>query len=162
MAVHRPRLAALRVPPESTLTEGRGPPAPLPGMTAPRNVAPLRIVLVVEDTGPCDRQAVLSQPELDIIDALPDGAHETGRELSCELEAGHPGPHLALAQAYGDPERSRWLQWEDKGRGWLDIEDTAHCDAEGPSMEGIGGENAMCLLPGTHPGRHSFEFGVIA
>jgi len=123
---------------------------------------PLRILPVMEDTGPCDRQTVLSQPELAIIDALPDGAHETARKLSCELEARHPGPHLALAQAYGHPERARWLQWDDNGRGWLDIADNAHCQAEGAPMESIGGENAICLLPGKHAGRHSFELGVIA
>jgi hypothetical protein len=85
---------------------------------------PLRIVLFMEDTGPCDRQSVFSQPELDTIEALPDGAHEIARELSSELEAGHPGPHLAIAQAYGDPERVRWLRWDDKDRDWLDIEDS--------------------------------------
>lgn len=121
---------------------------------------PLLIVLVMENTGPCDGQAVLSQLELDVIDALPDGAHDTARELSCELEAGHPGPHVALAQAYGTPERARWLQWDDNDRNWLDIEDSAHCLAEGPPLESIG-ENAMCLLPATHPGRHTFEFGVL-
>lgn len=121
---------------------------------------PFRIVLFMEDTGPCDRQSVLSQPELDTIEVLPDGAHEIARELSCELEAGHPGPHLALAQAYGDPERARWLRWDDKDRDWLDIADSAHCFAEGSALEGIG-ENAMCLLPGAHEGRHTFEFGVL-
>jgi hypothetical protein len=113
----------------------------------------------MEDTGPCDGNTVLSQPEMDVIDALPDGAHETAKELSCELEARHPGPHLALAQAYGTPERARWLQWDDDSRDWLDILDSAHCFAEGPPLEGLD-ENALCLLPGTHPGQHSFEFGV--
>ena len=121
---------------------------------------PLRIVLAMKDTGPCSSRAVLSQAELDIIDALPDGAHETARELFCELEAGHPGHHLALAQAYDKPERARWLQWDDSTRSWLDIEDGEHCCAEGPLIKSIG-ENAMCLLPDTHPGRHSFEFGVL-
>ena len=121
---------------------------------------PLRIVPVMNDTGACARQAVLSQPELDIINALPDSAHETAGELWCELEPAHPGPHLALAQAYGNPERSRWLQWDDNGRSWLDIEDSAHCNAEGPLIKSIN-EPAMCLLPGTHLGRHTFEFGVL-
>lgn len=57
---------------------------------------PLRMVLAMENTGPA-AQAVLSQAELDIIVALPDGVHETTRELFSEQEADHSGLHLALA-----------------------------------------------------------------
>jgi hypothetical protein len=120
-----------------------------------------RIVPVMEeDLNPCNVETDLTRPELEIIEALPDGAHETSASLGCELEAGHPGPHLSLAQAYGAPERARWLQWDDGSRNWLDIEDDAHCYAEGPPLKSLD-ENAMCLLPGTHPGRHTFEFGVL-
>jgi hypothetical protein len=58
----------------------------------------LRTGLAMEDAGPCSAQPVLSRAELDIIDALPDRAHENTREAFCELEAGQPGLHLAVAR----------------------------------------------------------------
>lgn len=84
----------------------------------------------MKDTGECGAQAVLSQAELSVIEALPGGAHEVARELSCGLETEHPGPHLALAQAYGKPERSRWLKWDGNSRNWMDVDDGEHCLAE--------------------------------
>lgn len=105
----------------------------------------------------CGSPATLTQAELDRVDALPDGAHVTQKRLNCELQAGHPDSHLALAQAYGKvSERSLWLRWGESVRGWLDIEDGAHCQVEGPPLPDMG-DNELCELPGEHPGRHSFE-----
>jgi hypothetical protein len=107
---------------------------------------------------PCHEQAALSQQDLDLLDALPDGAHEIDfTALYCELQVGHPGPHLALGQAYGS--RERWLQWlAAQRRDWLDIEDSEHCDAEGPPVfEDIPDDPELCLLPAAHSGGHSFE-----
>lgn len=123
---------------------------------------PPRSVLAMGNTGACPARVVLSQAEFDVVDALPDGAHQVERELSCEIEAGHPGPHTALAQAYGQPERERWLQWDDSGtRTWADIGDSEHCQAEGPPIKRMI-DNELCVLPEDHWGRHSFEFGALA
>ena len=106
----------------------------------------------------CPEQEGLSQSELDLLDELPDGANEINfTMLSCELQAGHPGPHLALGQIYGG--RARWFQWVPGERhDWLDIADDAHCDAAGPPVsDDIPDDPELCLLPAAHPGGHSFE-----
>lgn len=106
---------------------------------------------------------------MDILAALPGGVHEIQAEMACELEAGHPGPHYALAQGYAArPEfpgvscRSRWVRWNDGAdHDWLDIEDSAHCWTDGPSLEEVPDENDVCRLPGGHEGCHTFEYGVL-
>ena len=102
---------------------------------------------------PCRATAALSQQELDALDKLPQGANEINfTTLSCELEAGHAGPHLALGQNYG--ARARWLQW---AHDWLDIAHEDHCEADRPLFGDIPGDRDMCLLPVGHSGAHSFE-----
>lgn len=119
---------------------------------------PLPTVLPVNEIAPCPERMALSQPELDLLEALPDGAHEINAELACEFQSRHPGAHHALGQAYGSPERERWLRWTADGhRDWLDILESDHCDAEGPPLYEDMDEPELCLLPTSHPGSHSFE-----
>jgi hypothetical protein len=106
----------------------------------------------------CAVQEPVSRRELDILGALPDAAHQVNfTVLSCELETGHAGAHLALGQAYGP--RERWLQWKSNGQhDWLDIADDEHCIAEGAPVFEDGPEDPqLCLFPDDHPGGHSFE-----
>jgi hypothetical protein len=116
---------------------------------------------LVDDIRPCPEQTVLDQQEHDLLESLPGGQHEINAELSCEFQAGHPGPHHALGQAYGSPEQERWLQWSaDGNRDWLDIAESDHGDADGPPLYEDIDENEVCLLPTSHPGGHSFEIGA--
>lgn len=70
---------------------------------------------------------VIADPDLDDAEvawfgSLPDAAHQVQARLWCELEAGHPGRHVALAQSQdtgqredGDPEVNHWAWWADAG-----------------------------------------------
>ena len=108
----------------------------------------------------CREQEDLSPQELHVLEMLPAAANEIDfTVLSCELEAGHAGPHLALGQMYG--ARERWLQWvRGERHEWLGIAGDEHCDAKGPPVSDIPGDVELCLLPAAHPGRHSFELGA--
>jgi hypothetical protein len=119
--------------------------------------APGPTVAAVDGLQGCREQASLSQQELHVLDTLPGAANEIDfTVLSCDLEAGHAGTHLALGQMYG--ERARWLQWVPGAlHEWLDIAGNEHCDAHGPPASDIPNDAELCLLPAAHPGRHSFE-----
>jgi hypothetical protein len=107
----------------------------------------------------CPEQEHLSQRERLVLNTLPSAANEINfMVLSCELEAGHSGPHLAVGQMYGD--RARWLRWvPGERREWLDMAGNEHCDVKGPPASDIPNDWELCLLPAAHPGRHSFEIG---
>lgn len=97
-----------------------------------------------------------------MLDALSNGAHAIDvTTLTCELQAQHAGPHLALGQSYGPlDELSRWLRWAGDGqREWVEFTEDAMCAAEGSPLPDVPGELDMCLLPGVHPGAHSFDIG---
>src|ERR1700748_2973642 len=122
------------------------------GLTVSRAAAgmpdPRSTVQLVDDISPCLERTVLNQQEHDLLEGLPGGQHEINAELSCEFQAGHPGLHHALCQAYGSPERVRRLQWSAEGHpDWLDIAENDHCDAEGPPLYEDIDENEVCLLP---------------
>jgi hypothetical protein len=54
-------------------------------------------VAVVSSVQACRVQEALSQQELDLLDALPGAANMINfAMLSCELQADHSKPHLAL------------------------------------------------------------------
>lgn len=46
----------------------------------------------------CSAMVKLTGIEYQRLDAQPDGAHQLQRELRCEFESHHDGPHCALAQ----------------------------------------------------------------
>jgi hypothetical protein len=106
----------------------------------------------------CGQEPGLTSEEVEALTALPDRGHEF-QEFPCGLQAGHAGPHLALGQIYGSPDRERWLRWTAAGtREWFDIGDSEHCPAEGrPLFEKGIAEDWVCWLPDVHPGKHSFE-----
>jgi hypothetical protein len=105
----------------------------------------------------CWEQEGLNLQELYVLNTLPGAANQIGSTvLSCELGAGHCGPHLAVGQMYG--ARARWLQWVPGERHeWLDIAENEYCDAKGLAISDIPDDVELCLLPAAHPGRHSFE-----
>lgn len=126
--------------------------------------APGPTVAAMEGRQACREQERLSHQERHVLDTLPDAANEIDfTVLSCLLEAGHVGPHLALGQihlAVGRVRgaRVRWLQWvPGERREWLDLEDHQHCDVKGPPASDIPDDRPLCLLPAGHPGGHSFE-----
>jgi hypothetical protein len=68
---------------------------------------------------------------------VPGAVYEVPDEVTCALEAGHPGGHTAVLQGLGDDEI--WLTWT--------VPKTAV--AAGCREEGM-----TCLLPAGHVGRH--------
>ncbi|MCM3886653.1 hypothetical protein [Frankia sp. R82] len=94
----------------------------------------------------CGDVLVLTEAELAELAAIPDPDTELESELPCELEAGHPGPHLAQAQASRDLEW--WMLWQHARRDLMILEP---CPAE--TTDG----DTVCNLPIDHPGRHSFD-----
>ena len=116
----------------------------------------------MNDLKPCAGTSDLSQQEATMLDGLPNAAHDIDvTALTCELQAGHVGPHLALGQSYGpQDELNRWLRWAGEGqRDWVDIGEDDMCAADGPPLPDVPGELDMCLLPAAHPGAHSFDLG---
>lgn len=70
--------------------------------------------------------------------------------LSCEIAAGHDGSHIAFAATANDGELWCWLYWREQTR---EIRQADLCDGrllDDPYLDD-------CLLPGGHPGPHSFE-----
>ena len=70
--------------------------------------------------------------------------------LRCELVAGHDASHVAFAAIGSDGELWWWLRWgaQDREIRQIDLCDGRHVDD--PYLDD-------CLLPGGHPGPHSFE-----
>lgn len=94
--------------------------------------------------------AELSAEEVRHLEQLPDAAHKVETPLDCELEAGHPGPHVSLAQADDrgtDGLTNWWLRWSDHSREWAH---DSTCDSEN------GDASELCLLPDSHEGVHSW------
>ncbi|MBL7523832.1 hypothetical protein I6A84_38775 [Frankia sp. CNm7] len=94
---------------------------------------------------------MLTNAELAELAAIPGPAHELERALFCELEAEHPGGHLAQAQAAGDLEW--WLCWQ-PGTRELVVPDLCPATADGG--------DTVCTLPLAHPGAHSFGLAAAA
>ncbi|HZD71235.1 MAG TPA: hypothetical protein VFA45_20735 [Actinomycetes bacterium] len=95
----------------------------------------------------CGERTVFTSAELDALDAKGGGYHVLEDGYGCELESGHPGSHLFLAQAYDDGEL--WLSWNGEHRELLQL---GPCEAETDGW--------VCELPAGHYGRHSSEDDV--
>lgn len=92
----------------------------------------------------------LTADEIAYLEALPKAAHEVEAEALCELEAGHPEPHLALGQGF-QPDGEIWIRWS-PAVGLRELTAAlGQCDAERPDDE------ELCELPADHPGHHSFD-----
>jgi hypothetical protein len=96
----------------------------------------------------CAAATDLTDDQVARLNAAPDADHHlVETKLGCEVrQTGHPGVHLALAQAAGDAEL--WLLWGDAGPREFKV--LPPCVAEDVEL----GE--VCTLPLQHPGLHSF------
>jgi hypothetical protein len=114
------------------------------------------MVLSMDIQPVCAELLTLGEAEIRVLEARPDPAHEIEPVVPCELQDGHPGPHLALGQAYG-AITELWLRWlAGQPLEFLEVAETGYCPAEGPPDPEDPGELLDCRLPGGHPGSHSF------
>ncbi|GAA2812791.1 hypothetical protein [Nonomuraea dietziae] len=104
------------------------------------------------DEAECPHYNVLSDAEWARL-SVDLGAHERKLAYECELQPGHPGPHLSLAQSFAD--RDTWLRWVD--RGVRKLVDLPPCLAEDGPVD----DPERCLLFDGHPGKHSFDPDVV-
>lgn len=100
----------------------------------------------------CSSSVNLTEAEVTWLDSLSHAAHEVPGPVQCELEVGHPGRHVSLAQAddiggADGPEINYWAWWAEGSAHEISTGDA--CDAEDPKGE-------LCLLPSGHVGRHLF------
>lgn len=68
--------------------------------------------------------------------------------VACELAAGHDQMHAAFVVADDGGDRWWWIRWNRQGRELSHLDICHHADQ--PTGDD-------CLLPATHPGRHSFQ-----
>jgi hypothetical protein len=104
----------------------------------------------------CPSATDLDDAEVAWLDSLPDAAHQMVQRLWCELEAGHSGRHVALAQSQdtgqredSDPEVNHWAWWDNAGNREIRI--GASCPAVSYKEDP---EGWLCMLPVEHVGRH--------
>lgn len=112
----------------------------------------------------CDHWLQLSDREQQILTRVPVPHHFTPvEEVSCSLQHGHAGRHLALGQSGGTPESGHytayWLHWTATTQGLVFVNglDRA-CDVQGRSWrepETI--DLVGCLLPDGHDGAHDWQ-----
>jgi len=73
--------------------------------------------------------------------------------LMCELVAGHDSSHITLVATVRGGDQWWWLRWDGELGETIEVVQIDPCDAEL--------RNALyaddCLLPGGHPGPHSFH-----
>jgi hypothetical protein len=82
---------------------------------------------------------------------------EHGR-LSCELAAGHESSHVAFVAAVNGGDQWWWVRWDGDLDETVEVIQIDPCDAELPQ----GRYADDCLLPGGHPGPHSFHLPPLA
>lgn len=75
----------------------------------------------------------IAQPLRDV----PTGLYEVPDEVTCALESGHPGSHMAVLQGWGNDEA--WLTWT--------VPRTV-------VVPGCRADGMTCVLPEGHVGRH--------
>jgi hypothetical protein len=108
------------------------------------------------DLGPtCRKELHLTEPEHQQLRSLPDPLHALEQQVYCELEAGHAGPHMALAQShgFGADETDWWFLWSPVQRQLRSVDKCLHQSAD----VAIDEEHGLCGLPTGHPSRHGFE-----
>ncbi|QIB49555.1 hypothetical protein [Streptomyces aureoverticillatus] len=105
----------------------------------------------------CDAQTTLTFVEQTILKQLPDPAHEIVEDPRCELQDGHPGPHMALGQE--SELKAWWVVWAPEGqplrvrgtetkRRLYPFDDCTMTAPQDPDED--------CQLVASHPGAHSF------
>ncbi|MEU5869783.1 hypothetical protein ABZ815_52085 [Nonomuraea sp. NPDC047529] len=108
----------------------------------------------------CATEVALTEDEYVHFAQVPDGAHELVDTLQCELQADHPGPHLALGQAGGAGGVDWWLRWSATERSLIALEEeTGYCETSGPPIDpqGDSDDTVLCQLPSGHFGAHSWQ-----
>ncbi|MFI7641664.1 hypothetical protein [Nonomuraea sp. NPDC049400] len=101
----------------------------------------------------CPHFNVLTDAEWARLSADEMAAHDRNATYLCALQPGHPGPHVSLAQSFG--ERDVWLRW---AVGVRELGDLAPC----PSSAGPADDPELCHLFDGHPGEHAFDPGAPA
>ncbi|MEU4332420.1 hypothetical protein [Nonomuraea dietziae] len=96
----------------------------------------------------CPHYNVLNDLEWGQLASRPYAAHESKAAYGCELQADHPGPHMALAQSFDGYEA--WLRWAVRSRELVDL---TPCEASDGPVD----DPELCLLFNGHPGPHTFE-----
>ena len=100
----------------------------------------------------CGVELELSAAEARVLASMLDGTQPVASVVYCELEADHPGSHLALGQVSG-PDWW-WLRWDEAGQH-RELVAAVCCDAlavpGGPGEPGV-----PCWLPAGHAGAHGF------
>ncbi|MEU4234320.1 hypothetical protein AB0F17_59445 [Nonomuraea sp. NPDC026600] len=106
----------------------------------------------------CATTVVLNEDESERLAQVPDPAHEPVDALPCELQAGHPGPHMAMAQVSG-ADTAWWLRWSATDRALIAVdEETGYCEASGPAVDSQNRDECwLCQLPADHFGAHSWQ-----
>jgi hypothetical protein len=64
----------------------------------------------VDDLRRCSEFISLTDDELRRVESLPDPMNEVDADPGCFLQVGHPGPHFALCQDFGQGQ-SMWARW---------------------------------------------------
>lgn len=112
--------------------------------------------MIVEDTTAaawvwprCAVATTLTPAEMDGLADLPErvGAPPSDN-VACELAAGHEQMHAAFILADDGGDRWWWIRWNRQARELRHLDTCEQADP--PSGDD-------CLLPATHPGRHSFQ-----
>ncbi|MFI6744098.1 hypothetical protein ACIBI9_65510 [Nonomuraea sp. NPDC050451] len=112
-----------------------------------------------EGDGTCPHFNALTDAEWAGLQSMADRTAVPNRSVvyECELEAGHPGPHLALAQAWcGDDD-----VWPRLERAVRELTGLAPCPAAGEPADDLADDPEESLLFDGHPGEHSFDRAVV-
>jgi hypothetical protein len=76
-------------------------------------------------------------------------------QVCCEVQRGHPGPHLAQIQAFGDDEA--WAEWATgEAPAVRYFSGDTLCEATGRAVDD-GEDDILCELPARHHGEHTFR-----
>ncbi|MET9587114.1 hypothetical protein ABZY10_29300 [Streptomyces sp. NPDC006539] len=112
----------------------------------------------------CSERVVLGERELRMLSEVPQRAEAADRQLECELEPRHPGPHHAVG-VYSRPVGagqladgtavSWWVKWAYRVR--LDVVPFASCPSETHPGQV---DSEVCTLFSGHPGRHDPDWAV--
>lgn len=98
------------------------------------------------DVERCLAAVELTTSELLMLGALPMPVFALEHRTSCELDRGHPGPHVVLGQAAQEDEEW-WLRWDADHR---ELTMLPFCPARWIEND----EQEACTLPVGHWGSH--------
>lgn len=89
-----------------------------------------------------------------LVEDVDNGCHQLNPLATCDLEDGHPGPHLSISQTDLDGMMDYWVEWT--GQRLVAIP-TCPSTFEGTPRHDYGDEDLPidCWLPEHHPGHHN-------